>query len=218
MFTRCITACLAIALLPCAAFAQDDDIEARLARIEAALGIGNGEGTSPSDNRAAAPASNNDDIEELKKLVENNIAAMNALNDRVQALQDTVDLNLTDVNKILDEISTTDQVTGKAIPRMSYNFDTSSDFRNDMRQTVQKSIRRQGVLYVMNKTDKLQTLEVNGQKHYILPHTSNNDAVQIPVWAGSVTTRLLCSQGNPLSTHEWTIAPPRYAQRIEIVP
>jgi outer membrane murein-binding lipoprotein Lpp len=126
------------------------------------------------------------------------------INSRIDQLKDLVG----DVSAQVDQISVATP-TGKYYPNIRGNMQTNPEFRAELSQAVHESMRATGTLVVTNYTATPQQLVVNGQI-YTVPPFSPPQRYEVP--AGTLVTHLL----NYEPPKNWTIAPPRYEQRIGI--
>ena len=99
----------------------------------------------------------------------------------------------------------------KAAPNSTTTFRPWNDeeTRKRLIDEVRSGLPREGLLHVTNTTDIDRTIGINRQD-FVIPA---GQARSFRVAAGTVTTQL---PGEQMMT--WTVAPPSYEQRIQIVP
>ncbi|MBM4088420.1 MAG: hypothetical protein FJ276_03175 [Planctomycetes bacterium] len=110
--------------------------------------------------------------------------------------------------QILEAISEMDS-SGRRVPAIRANMRESADFRTEMQDAVQQSLKAQGKLTINNKTGTYQYVSVNRVDYGVDP----GDSLQLTVPVGTVTVQL---PGQRLTN--WTVTGPSYAQSIDIVP
>lgn len=99
--------------------------------------------------------------------------------------------------------------SGVDVLRLSANMQRSEEFRQEVRKAVHDSLREEGDVIIRNKMASSQRIKVN-QTDYDIP-AGETLTLKVPV--GTLTAQLA---GQPLTN--WTISPPKYSQKIDIVP
>jgi outer membrane murein-binding lipoprotein Lpp len=133
--------------------------------------------------------------DELKAEIERMEGNIDALTDSVRTL-----------SRKVDQISTTNN--GQTHPKILGNMQSNPDFRREMTEAVERSLRSSGTLVVRNETPNDHQLVVNGTTRLI----PRFQTMELEVPAGTLVAHLM---GFEPPKH-WTIAPPTYRQVIGI--
>jgi len=109
---------------------------------------------------------------------------------------------------ILDKISATDE-NGEIYLPLNSIMSRSATARQEVRNAVEQSIRKQGTLTIVNEMGISQDIIVNRTQHHVHPGATLN--LTVPV--GTVSTQL---PGQKVVN--WTIGVPNYRQSVSIKP
>jgi hypothetical protein len=97
------------------------------------------------------------------------------------------------------------------IPNIKRAWDVP-EFRQDMRRVVHGSMRRQGTLWIHNRTGVAHTVLVNNSQHVYVGPGEDREVANLSV--GTISTELLGYE----RPRNWTLGPPNYEQHVNIVP
>ena len=148
-------------------------------------------------------------LNQLSGTVTNNATLIQQLKTELGALTDEINNQLATQKEILDAITQPDS-QGNHVLSLTSIMEKSPEFRDDVRNVVDKSFERTGGLRIENKMATDQDIIVN-QRLYRIPAGAQVRLEGIP--AGTVSTQL-----PGLAIVNWTIGPPNYEQSLSIVP
>ncbi|MCH8841208.1 MAG: methyl-accepting chemotaxis protein [Planctomycetes bacterium] len=110
--------------------------------------------------------------------------------------------------EIIDQITATDD-NGEVYLTLNSIMNKSTKAREEVREAVERSIRKQGTLSIENKMGTVQDILVNRVQYHV--HAGATLNLTVPV--GTVSTQL---PGQKIVN--WTIGVPNYRQSISIKP
>ncbi len=148
-----------------------------------------------------------ENVTQFGEAVVGNTSRVVEVEQRVDGIEAVIHDQLTAQSQILEQISRTDSDQRHVI-NLSANME-SPEFRRDLSDAVNRSIKREGTVVIENKMGYDQSILVNGADYMISAGTTAT--VSVPV--GTLTTRLPNQQ-----IVNWTISAPNYHQKIDIVP
>ena len=148
------------------------------------------------------------DFKSLDAVVNDNASQIGKLTELVA--QTFVGLNEQDSlqQAILDQITATDD-NGDVYLTLNSIMKKSATAREEVREAVERSIRKQGTLSIENKMGTVQDILVNRVQYHV--HAGATLNLTVPV--GTVSTQL---PGQRIVN--WTIGVPNYRQSIRIKP
>lgn len=145
----------------------------------------------------------------VTNLVRDQSTQLQSLKADFDRVTDTVNRQIADQRRILEAIAQPDS-RGAPILRLRPIMAESPDFRQEMSEAVNSSIKPQGIVRVGNEMSASHTIRVNGQNYTVGPNAS----IDIQVPTGTATTELVGFE----SPRNWSIGPPNYLQIIRIHP
>ena len=138
----------------------------------------------------------------------NNITQIGDLTELVGQFRVTSNDQYTQHQEILDKITASDD-NGEVYLTLNSIMKKSATAREEVREAVERSIRRQGTLSIENKMGTVQDILVNRVQYHV--HAGATLNLTVPV--GTVSTQL---PGQRIVN--WTIGVPNYRQSISIKP
>jgi hypothetical protein len=145
----------------------------------------------------------------LTSTVRDQSSQLKSLKADFDRVTNTVDRQIAEQRRILEAISQPDS-RGTPILRLRPIMAESSDFRQEMSEAVNGSIKPQGTVRVGNEMGVSYTIRVNGQNYTVAPNAS----IDVSVPTGSATTELVGYE----PPKNWAITAPGYLQMIRIHP
>ncbi len=148
------------------------------------------------------------DFESLDAQVNHNTSHVADLAERVELALDQINTIIGKQQDILDDITTRDD-DGEVYLTLNSIMNKSTKAREEVREAVERSIRKQGTLSIENKMGTVQDILVNRVQYHV--HAGATLNLTVPV--GTVSTQL---PGQKIVN--WTIGVPNYRQSISIKP
>lgn len=148
-------------------------------------------------------------IDALLETVSDQSAQIAQLRENFQKVTDNLAEQVGGQQDILEAISQP-TADGSRVLALRSNMQRNPEFREEVQEAVNDSIRRTGTLEVQNNMDVGKYFEVNGRRWYIPARSTRS--FDVPV--GTLTTELVGDEPR----RSLTIGPPDYFQRVEINP
>ncbi len=148
------------------------------------------------------------DVKAIQLLVSDNAIQIGDLTEQVGLALVTSNNQYTQHQEILDKITASDD-NGEVYLTLNSIMKKSATAREEVREAVERSIRRQGTLSIENKMGTVQDILVNRVQFRV--HAGATLNLTVPV--GTVSTQL---PGQRIVN--WTIGVPNYLQSISIKP
>ncbi len=148
------------------------------------------------------------DVKAIQLLVSDNAIQIGDLTEQVGLALVTSNNQYTQHQEILDKITASDD-NGEVYLTLNSIMKKSATAREEVREAVERSIRRQGTLSIENKMGTVQDILVNRVQYHV--HAGATLNLTVPV--GTVSTQL---PGQRIVN--WTIGVPNYRQSISIKP